>query len=88
MLSNNSLHYKHNAIAFCVKIAKFKTSKGNSIMATTQASKVIRDLMDNAAEISQLQQTAQEQAQRIAELEAENKQLKQKFLTFNLKSTN
>lgn len=46
-------------------------------MATTQASKVIRDLMDTAAEISQLQQTVQEQAQRIAQLEAENKQLKQ-----------
>ena len=49
-------------------------------MATTQthqASKVIRDLMDNAAVISQLQQTVQEQAQRIALLEAENQQLKQ-----------
>jgi len=33
--------------------------------------------MDNAAVISQLQQTVQEQAQRIALLEAENQQLKQ-----------
>lgn len=46
-------------------------------MATSQASKVIRDLMENASEISQLQQTVQEQAQRIAQLEEENARLKQ-----------